>query len=110
MKKILVLILPALLLFAAASAQTKRIALLSRGGKLSSMNMKSEGNFGETPEMIKKRHLNWDSAYRADSIRLADSIHIQYNKPKAGADNKNIMQNQKNPTKAGRWLSKTQPF
>ncbi len=110
MKKILALILPAVFLFAAASAQTKRIAMLSRGGKLSSMNMKSEGNFGETPEMIRKYRLNWDSAYRADSIRLADSINRKYIIPKGPGAKKNMTPNRMNPTKAGNWLTKSKPF
>lgn len=108
MKKIFVFLLPALLFVLQAPAQTKRIALLSRGGKLSSMNMKSEGNFGETPEMIRKYHLNWDSAFRADSVRLADSIAKKYMKPEIdGGKSSQMMPQRRNPSGAGSWLSRT---
>lgn len=115
MKKIFVLVLLASFFAIPSFAQTKRIALLSRGGKLSSMKMKSEGNFGETREMIESSRKYWDSIFRADSTRMADSLariphkskadtggrHINSGKPQQFAPQK------QRPGKAGSWLEKT---
>ena len=114
MKKTIALILLASFFAIPSFAQTKRIALLSRGGNLSSMGMKSEGNFGETPEMVVASRKYWDSVFRADSTRVADSLaRIPY-KPKADTGAKHIdsgkpkqlaPQNQKTSS-AGAWLEK----
>jgi hypothetical protein len=114
MKKIFVLILAAFLALP-SFAQTKRIALLSRGGKLSSMHLKSEGNFGETPEMIAVSNKYWDSIFRADSTRMADSLARLPRKPKAGTGAKHVdpdkpqqfAPQKQHPGKAGSWLEKT---
>jgi hypothetical protein len=114
MKKIIALLLPVLLFILAAPAQTKRIAMLSHSGKIASINIKSEGNFGETPEMLQRARLDWDSAFRADSIRY-DSISRSQHRPMADTGVKQInsgklqpMAPQKEPPrKAGTWLEKS---
>lgn len=115
MKKILVLLLPVFLFVIAAPAQTKRIALLSHSGKISSLHVKSEGNFGETPEMRKEYYQYMDSVFKADSTRIADSLLRLKQGPKQGTGAKYIETGkpqhfapQKSGTiKAGTWLGKT---
>jgi hypothetical protein len=121
MKKLFVLT-PLFILFTlSASAQTKRIALLSRAGKLSSMNMKSEGNFGLGPESYRLREIDmkyWDSVFRADSTRLSDSLARLPHKPKADtvrtgakridpAKPQQFAPQKPQPQKAGTWLEKS---
>jgi hypothetical protein len=70
MKKGFILILPALLIFLSAQAQTKKIGVLSHSGKFASANhAKSDGGFGLDPEMFRYSERQWDSIHRADSIR-----------------------------------------
>lgn len=112
MKKFLALI-PLVLFTLTLSAQTKRIALLSHAGKLTSMHMKSEGNFGEGPGMRIMRDVDkkyWDSVFRADSTHIADSLARIPRKPKADTGAKQGQQfapETPNPQKAGAGLKKS---
>lgn len=117
MKKLFALI-PLVLVTLTVSAQTKRIALLSHAGKLTSLHMKSEGNFGEGPGMYYMRDIDkkyWDSVFRADSARIADSLARIPRKPQTDAGTKQddpakpqqSAPETPNPQKAGTWLGKS---
>ena len=50
--------------------------MLSHSGDISSVTNESDGGFGETPEMRAESKKIWDSIFRADSTRLADSLRM----------------------------------
>ncbi|CAN5801107.1 hypothetical protein BH11BAC7_BH11BAC7_05560 [soil metagenome] len=112
MKTTLVLFF-ALFLVITANAQTKRIALLSHSGKISSLKMKSESNFGATPEMMKDYARRMDSIFLADSTRISDSLLRLKQNPKQGTgakyidtDKPQFMPQKPDPARAGSWLGK----
>lgn len=115
MKKILAIFLPVFLFAITAPAQTKRVALLSHSGKISSIQLKSEGNFGATPEMMADYERRMDSIFRADSTRIADSLLRLKQGPKQGTGAKynetgkpqQFAPQKPGTLKAGNWLSKS---
>jgi hypothetical protein len=111
MKKGFILLLPALLFFLYAQAQTKKIGLLAHSGKFAVANTKSDGGFGLDPDMFRLSERQWDSIHRADSLRF-DSIQ-RATRPKGTGAKREETSKPQQPTpelgyKAGGWGKKSQ--